>query len=466
MPEPYLLVPEPCRDLSEYLALGRGAGLDAAARLTADAIRDLVEQSGLRGRDQRSVNVGSGWKHVVAQGPDAGTRYLVADGTDSEPGAFADRTLVRLNPFAVLEGLVIAATAIGARDAYLVIRRSFDHEYDLLHDAIAQAEVAGWLDRVSVKCVRASEGYVLSDPRALLENIEGRDATPLRGDPATDGLFAVADRPIGDAALDAVPEPSERNPTIVESFETLANLGPLLANGVQWFRNMGTAMSPGHLLVTVTGDVQKHRVAEVELGRRLFDVLEEVGCGYLPSSPPKAVLSGVSSPVLTRSRLSAPLSWEGLGAVGARVGRAAFMVFGEATDMVRVAYGVSAFLYVESCGWCPACKFGGGEITARLAQLHAGSGGTAEVDLLGSRLAQIDTGARCGLAARHHDVVASILRAFPGDLVDRTDAAEPAAAPFARLVDLVGGVARWDDTQLHRDANGVLNDQLVQLTRW
>ena len=459
----YLIPATPLVDLSAYVSAGGGHGLSTARAIGPDATLDLVHASGLRGRDASALSVSGRWERVIGGGDDAGPRSLVANGTDSEPGSFVDRTLLRRNPFAVIEGMVIAALAIGARDSFLLLRHSFNAEYDLIVKSLAEADVAGWFDSVSVKCVRTPEEYLVGDDRAALEVVEGRTPVPRRLAPHLDGLFSHDHRT--DHDLDAVP--ARPNPTAVESIETLANLPALLANGPSWFRTMGTPVSPGNILCTVTGDVTVHAVAEVELGRRVVAVLEEVGGGFVGDAAPKAVLSGVSSPVLTRSRLSAPLSWEGLAAVGAGVGRAAFMVFAEGTDMIGVAHGVAAFLYVESCGLCPPCKFGGGEVTAHLARLASGAGALRDIEAISARLSAIADGRRCDLASRHRDVVSSILRAFPADVMAAVGpGSQCQPRTISGITDLVEGRAEWDDRQVRKRADWVVEDRPVQLTRW
>ena len=462
MLDPYLLPPTTLGKMAKYLGHYGGEGLEAARTLGSAALRATVEAAGLRGRDATATAVAARWSAAADNGDDSGPRYVVANGTDSEPGSFVDRTLLRTNPFQVIEGLVIAAIALGAREAFIVIRRSFDAEYSVLTNALAEAELAGWFEHLSVKCVRAPEEYLVGDDRAVLEVIEGRPPVPARLAPHLDGLFARADHdPRG---RDLVPE--RPNPTVVESVETLANLAPLVRNGPVWFRSMGTTVSPGHILCTVTGDVARHGVAEVRLGRPLLDVLEEVGGGFRPTGKPKAVLSGVSSPVLTRSRLAAPMCWEGLSAVGASLGRAAFIVFGEGSDMIEIAHQIAAFLYVESCGLCPACKFGGGEVTAYLAHLVTGTGTAGELEALGARLTMLTDGRRCDLPLHQRDVVSSILRAFPEDVMASTDLRHTGCpTAMSRIEDLVDGTAIWDQAQSRKRADWVIEDRPVQLTR-
>ena len=458
----YLLPEEPCRSLSEFVGAGLDGAIVAASKSTPLQLRQSLEQSGLRSRDHAATLVGRKWIQI-AKSADVGTRFLVATATDSEPGSFVDRALIRMNPFAIIEGIVAASLALETSEAFLVVRRSFEREYEIMTNALAEAETAGWLERVSIKCVRAGDHYLLTDERAILEVIEGRLPLPRRLSPDVDGLFCNAER--GGDGLDRLPD--FPNPTVVESIETLANVGAIITNGTRWFRSMGTAVSPGNLLCTITGDVNAHGVIEAELGRRLYDVIEEGGEGYLPTSPPKAVLSGVSSAVLTRSRLSAPLSWEGLAAVGADIGRAAFTVHGENANMIDVAHRIAAFFFVESCGLCPACKFGSGEVTGYLARLVAAVGEQRDVEAINRRLPLISAGSRCDLPARHHEVVGSIVRAFPGDVSDAAFRRNRPGTPqvLEHIREIVAGVALYGTEQSHKRPDWSISEVPVHLTR-
>ena len=463
MSDPYLLPPTAAASIADHQAWIGGDAVRLARTLTPRALIERLDASGLRRRDSGGTRVASRWASFAANDDQTGPRHLVVDATDIEPGSFADRALLRTNALGVMEGLAIAARALGASSAHLALRSTFAVEHAIVHEAMADAESAGWLDDVKITIHRTSDHYVLSDERALLEALEGREPLPVRLAPELDGLFSRPGR--RDVGPPTLPDPA--NPTIVEGLETLASLGPILMRGTQWFRSMGTVLSPGHILCTVTGDVAAHAVGEAELGRRLMDVIDTIGGGFLPRTPPKAVLNGLSSPVLTRSRLGAPLAWEGLGGVGAAVAKAAFIVCGEHCDMAAVATAVARYLYVESCGLCPACKFGGGEVAAYLDKLGAGAGTAADIDALIARLASLTETRRCDVAARHRDVVSSILRAYPGDVSAALAGAEPREPWTLPLIaDLRDGRAVIAVEPMHRRPDWVLDDQPIQLNRW
>lgn len=448
----YLLPEVPHEQLSSYVAAGGGLGLAAARGLEPRRIMELVRDSGLRGRGGAGFPTGAKWASIAEGGPEVGTRYLVANGAEGEPGTFKDRTLLRLNPYQVLEGLVIAARAVGAFEAFVAIKRSFGIEYDRLTAAIAEVEVAGWLEDVSVKVVRGPEEYLFGEEKALLEVVEGEDPLPRQFPPYLYGLFTTSPQIGWSAGTDSGerrPGVAHSNPTLVNNVETLAHVPAILRNGVSWFRSTGTPETPGHVICTVSGDTQRAAVDEVRPGTPVRDVISELGGGVAPGRSVKAVLSGVANPVLTRNRLAAPLSYEGLRAVGSGMGSAGFLVFDDTTDMVSVAYGVSRFLYVESCGQCPACKFGTGEITAYLARILEARATSHDLEIITARMQTVTDANRCSLPVQEREVVASILRAFPEDVADHLAGRQSDEYVVTKIVDIAGGEATLD----HRQAN-------------
>ncbi|HWC12787.1 MAG TPA: NADH-ubiquinone oxidoreductase-F iron-sulfur binding region domain-containing protein, partial [Acidimicrobiales bacterium] len=238
------------------------------------------------------------------------------------------------------------------------------------------------------------------------------------------------------------------NPTLVNNAETLCNVPHILARGADWHRAIGTDRSPGHVVVTVVGDVARPGVAEVELGTPLGEVIEAVGGGARPGRRLKAVFSGVANAVITADHLDAPVSYEGLAEVGSGLGAAGFAVYDDTACMVEVAYQYSRFLWVESCGQCPACKLGSGEITERLATIEDCRGTDADVAVVGARLQKVTDANRCYLGTEEQLVVSSVLRAFPDEFAahiegdcprPRTDLIAP------KIVDLADGRVVYDE---------------------
>jgi NADH:ubiquinone oxidoreductase subunit F (NADH-binding) len=214
---------------------------------------------------------------------------------------------------------------------------------------------------------------------------------------------------------------------------------------------MGTDASSGHVIVTVVGDVVRAGVAEIELGRSLREVIDEVGGGTRAGRQVKAVLSGIANPVITApDQLDVPVSYEGMAAAGSGLGAAGFAVFDDQACMVEVARAYSRFLYVESCNQCPACKLGSGAITAGLEQVEAGRATVLDVDTIGARLKTVTDGNRCYLPVQEQAVVSSLLRSFPEEFTEHLEGRpcpRPGRVVVPKLVDIVDGVARYDERQ-------------------
>jgi NADH-quinone oxidoreductase subunit F len=446
-----LLPTAPLTSLADYAREhDGGAGLDAAREMGPDAVVAAVDASGLRGRGGAGFPAGRKWASIRSGGPEIGDRYVVANGAEGEPGTFKDRALMAANPYQVLEGLQIAAETIGATQAFLGVKRSFGPQLEALERAAGEMSDAGLLGSIPISIVTGPEEYLYGEETGLLEVVEGNDPLPRTLPPYLVGLFATTPQ-AGWSASAPVEEEAEivgSNPTLVTNVETLANVPLILARGAGWYRSVGTAESPGTAIATVVGDVQRAGVAEFELGTPLSEVLVSIGGGVREGRVFKAALSGVANPVVTAADVDTPLSYEGMAAIGSGLGACGFMVFDDTADMVAVAQMVSRFLYVESCGQCPACKFGTGEVTAYLDRIASGKGDEDDIGLIGARLATVTDANRCFLGAQEQRVIASLLRAFPEDFVAHLEhgtAVDPIPTP--KLVDLAGGVATYDARQ-------------------
>jgi NADH-quinone oxidoreductase subunit F len=203
------------------------------------------------------------------------------------------------------------------------------------------------------------------------------------------------------------------------------------------------------IVATVVGDVVAPDVGEVELGTPLRAVIDAVGSGVTPGRTVKAVFSGVANPVVTARQLDTPLTYEGFRAIGSGMGAAGFIVYDDTTCMVDAAYRFSRFLSIESCGQCPPCKIGSGEITKYLEQLETGSGGEDSLRWIAHWLEQVTDGNRCYLAVEEQVMVNSVMQAFPEEFVEHVElrrCPRPRRLPMPKLVDLVDGVATYDET--------------------
>lgn len=420
MAEPFLLREVP--DLAAWLGDGGGDGLGRALALGPSATVAEIERSGLRGRGGAGFPTGRKWRSIRAAGVDAGERYVVVNAAEGEPGTFKDRAILRANPYQVLEGAVIAAVTVGARRAYVGLKRTFRTELDRLERALSELEAEQLTAGVEIVLVAGPDHYLLGEETGLLQVIEGDDPLPRWAPPYQHGLFATGPQAgwAGPPARDAGAE-AGAHPTLVNNVETIASVPHLLARGVDWYRSMGTEASPGPVVATVVGDVVRPTVVEVPMGTPLWELIEGHAGGVPDGRAVKAVLSGFANPVLGAEALDAPVSHEGLAAVGGGLGSAGFIVYDDRTNLVEVARLASNFLYVESCGQCPPCKLGTGAITERLDRLARGVGDEADVEAIGARLATVTDANRCYLGTQEQVLIASILRRFPEDVVAALD---------------------------------------------
>ncbi len=335
---PFLLPEAPIESLDAYLAAGGGDGLTRALDIGPEAVIAEVRASGLRGRGGGGFPTGVKWHGL--RGEESPTKYVVANGAEGEPGTFKDRWLMRHNPYQVLEGLQIAALSVGAAGAFIALKRKFSLEVAAVKRALGEMSAAGLMGDLPVGVAEGPDDYLFGEEKAMLEVIEGNDALPRLYPPYVRGLYATQD---------------ESNPTVVNNVETLSNVPHILAKGADWFRSHGSAESPGTMVFTVSGDVRREAVVELEMGTPLSFLVFGIGEGLAAGRRVKAAISGVSNRPLPAAVLDAPMSFEGMKEVGSGLGSGGFIVYDDTACMVRVGQVLSQFLNRESCGQCPPC---------------------------------------------------------------------------------------------------------------
>ena len=409
----YLLEGPPITSYDEFVAAGGGAGLARALEIGDAATVEEISAAGLRGRGGGGFTTGRKWASVRAS--DSGTHFVVVNAAEGEPATFKDRALIRHDPYRILEGAAIAAFSVGAGTIYVATKASYTREVDALTRAAVEMSAAGMLQELAVNVVQGPDEYLYGEEKAMLEVIEGRDPLPRVLPPYEVGLFATTPAGGWEGKARTVTAAAEANPTVVNNAETLASAAHIMANGAAWFRTMGTERSPGTVIATVVGDVQTPGVHEVEMGTPLVAVLDLCG-GPLPGRRFKAALSGVSNTVLPVAAFDTPLTYEHFDAIGSGLGAAGFVVYDDSVNMTSVAYELSRFLAVESCGQCPPCKQGSLAITGLLADIHNGAGDESVVGELGGWLRSVTDANRCFLGTEEQRVVSSILQTFPDDI--------------------------------------------------
>jgi NADH:ubiquinone oxidoreductase subunit F (NADH-binding) len=307
----------------------------------------LVDEAGLSGRGGAGYPAASRWR--TCRSTPASARYAVANGYEADPGAAINRVLMEMDPHAVVEGLALAAYAVGAREAFLAVRAEFTLAADRLRAAVAQAEDAGYLGldplgrgfelHIEVRPVQGAA--ILGEETALLRALEGRRAMPDQRPPhpETKGLFG--------------------RPTLVQDVETLAAVPWVILNGAEAFAAAGRDGATGTKLVQVSGAVRTPGIAEVPLGIPLREIIDQVGGGAVPGHEIKAVLvGGPAGGFLPPDALDTPLDYDALRAAGAILGSGTLVVLDQRACIVDVGRLMARFMSDEACGKCIPCRIG------------------------------------------------------------------------------------------------------------
>ena len=415
----------PYKSLDDYLHAGGGDGLSAARRVAPEIVVEELTASGLRGRGGAGFPTGEKWKTVRANASEILRTSVVVNAAEGEPGTFKDRSILLANPYAVLEGALIAAHVMDATTVVIAIKARFIDQITRLNSAIDEIAQAGWSDGIDLRIVAGPAEYLFGEETALLEVIDGRPPFPRIAPPYRRGVTEVvrADDDIDSGSglsahvqMAAADNTSGAPPVLVNNVETMANIPAIIARGSTWFRSVGTADSPGTMVCTVTGAVATPGVGEIAMGTSLRDIITRVGGGVVEGRSIKLILIGVSNAVITPDQLDVGVAYETMGAIGSGLGSAGFIVIADDMHAVGVASGVARFLSVESCGQCTPCKSDGLAIAAVLSAAASGTADPHGFDTLTDLLGSVADEARCSLARQQQTVVGSLLASFEDEI--------------------------------------------------
>ncbi len=441
---------QPVHDLDDHVGRGGGKGLEVARRLGPAGIIEHVQASGLRGRGGAGFPTGTKLATVAANTSPTIPTTVVVNGAEGEPGTFKDRAIMRANPFRVLEGALIAAEAVAADRIVIGLKRSEGLEVERMRVAADEIIARGWAPDVQIEVVEGPSAYLYGEETALLEVLSGRGPFPRTAPPFRHGVEdeeGDASEVVATAAMAGTSTGAP--PTLVSNVETFANLPGILAEGPAWFRELGTEASPGTIVCTVTGAMERHGVVEVPMGTTLRTVIEAVGGTTTSGGPIVAAVSGVANPLVPAALLDTPLTYEDMEAAGSGLGAAGFIVLDDETDLVAFAAGVSRFLAVESCGQCTPCKQDGLAISVLLDAMRRSEAEPADLDEVQDRLDTVADGARCYLANQQERVIRSALTLFPEPFVAHLERRLGAvdATLVAPILDIVDDRAILDERQ-------------------
>jgi NADH:ubiquinone oxidoreductase subunit F (NADH-binding)/Pyruvate/2-oxoacid:ferredoxin oxidoreductase delta subunit len=334
--------------IEEYIARGGYKSyLDSLKTFERIELCDLIEKSGLRGRGGGGFPTGKKWKFAL--GTEASQRYLICNADEGDPGAFMDRAVIEGDPHKLLEGMAIAAYAIGATKAYIYIRAEYPLAIERLVIAIKQAKEYGLIGKnifgsgidLEIVIKKGAGAFVCGEETALIHSIEGKRGMPRPRPPfpAVSGLFG--------------------KPTIINNVETLSNLPVILRNGADWFSSMGTKTSKGTKVFALSGKIATTGLVEIPMGTTVRDIIFKIAGGIANGKRFKAVqMGGPSGGCVTDANLDIEIDYENLINVGAMMGSGGMVVMDEDTCMVDVAKFFMDFIQRESCGKCIPCREG------------------------------------------------------------------------------------------------------------
>jgi NADH-quinone oxidoreductase subunit F len=340
--------------------------------MTPEQVIEEVKRSALRGRGGAGFSTGMKWSFVPRDSPKP--KYVIANADESEPGTCKDRVLMEKDPHAVIEGILLAAYAVDAHLAFIYIRGEYWYLKERLERAIEEAREHGFVGAnilgSGFSCeiiVHPGAGaYICGEETALMESLEGKRGYPRIKPPfpAVVGLYGC--------------------PTVINNVETLASVPPIIVNGGEWFRRLGTEKSGGTRLFAVSGHVARPGVYELPMGYPMKRMIEEDCGGIRGGKRLKAVIPGGSSaPILTAEEVEqCTLDFESLAALKSMLGSGAIIVMDEDTDIAQVVYRITKFYEHESCGWCVPCREGTRWMRKLLERLLRGEGRSRDIDLL------------------------------------------------------------------------------------
>ena len=366
-----------------------------------EEIIEQVKQSGLRGRGGAGFPTGLKWSFINRAAEV--DKYIVCNSDEGEPGTFKDRDILRYNPHALIEGMIIAGYAIGGVAGYNYIRGEFWEPYERFEAALQEARDAGLLGNnilgsdfsFDIHAHLGGGAYVCGEETALLESIEGKKGQP-RYKPPFPAMFGLYGRP-----------------TIINNTESLASIPDIMRQGGEWFRDLGVENSGGSKLFSISGNLNKPGVYEIPMGTPFAELLEMAG-GMKDGYKLKAVIpGGSSSPVLPGEvMMNLNMDYDSIQNAGSMLGSGAVIVIDDSQCMVKLLDRISYFYYEESCGQCTPCREGTGWLYRVVHRIEHGQGRQEDLDLLDDVTAKIMGRTICALGDAAAMPVAAFIKHY------------------------------------------------------
>ena len=389
-------------DINDYMTHGGYMALKKAIGMTPEQVIEEIKNSGLRGRGGAGFPTGRKWS--LARASKGSEKYLICNADEGDPGAFMDRSILEGDPQAVIEGMIIAAHAIGATQGFIYCREEYPLALERLDIAIAQAREKGFLGKnilntklsFDITIKRGAGAFVCGEETAMIASIEGH-----RGMPRPRPPFPVEKGLWG-------------KPTVINNVETLANISHIINKGAAWFSSIGTEYSKGTKVFALAGKVKNTGLVEVPMGTPIQDLIYGSGGGMLKKKVAlKAVqIGGPSGGCIPASLLDTPIDYVTITQTGAIMGSGGFVVMDEKTCMVDIARYFLSFTVAESCGKCVPCRVGLKRLLEVLEEITEGRGREEHLNFLQELGTSIKESALCGLGNSAPNPALTTLRYF------------------------------------------------------
>jgi len=400
-------------DIREYISHdGYRASFKACCEMTPEDICSQITRSGLRGRGGGGFPTGKKWDITRMQRP--GKKYVICNGDEGDPGAFMDRSVMEGNPHSVIDGMIVAAMAIGSDDGYVYVRAEYPLAVKRMRKAVQDALSLGILGKnifgsgrnFNLQVMEGAGAFVCGEETALIASIEGKRGMPSPKPPfpAQSGLW--------------------KKPTVINNVETLATVPLILNMGADEYKKMGTVSSPGTKTFALTGHVANTGLIEVPLGATLRQIVNEIAGGVtgedgrISEDNFKAVqIGGPSGGCLTKDNLDLPMDFDSLRSIGAMIGSGGLVVMNKETCMVSIARFFMQFTQNESCGKCVLCREGTKQMLNLLDDIIEGRADEETLVILEDLARAVQKGSLCGLGKTAPNPVLSTLKNFRAEYV-------------------------------------------------
>jgi bidirectional [NiFe] hydrogenase diaphorase subunit len=397
--------------IDEYIGRdGYQALMTALTQMDPQTVIEQISKSGLRGRGGGGYPTGLKWGMVAKAGK--GQKYVICNGDEGDPGAFMDRSVLESDPQRVIEGMAIAAYAVGASKGYVYVRAEYPLAISRLTASLREARRRGFLGSnicgttfaFDIEIRLGAGAFVCGEETALIASIEGLRGQPRPRPPypAVSGLWGC--------------------PTLINNVETFANIAPILRNGPQWYSSIGTERSKGTKVFALTGKIANTGLVEIPMGMTLREIIFEIGGGIPNGHTFKAVQTGgPSGGCLPEEHLDLSVSYDALISAGSMMGSGGMIVMDDTSCMVNVARFFMEFCMTESCGKCVPCRAGTAQMFDLLTKICDGEATHADLDLLIDLCDVVKNTSLCGLGMTAPNPVLSTLRYFKHEYLEHID---------------------------------------------